>query len=306
MEYNGIVKKFRSIFFIILFYWGMTKIAHTLLVTSVTYYSLIATTQEASLPNTVNEITAQFLFFSYAVAALAVSLTLWFGHKALYQVSNFWNEGNKKLWELSRDMKQELQRGMGTALLVVVAILGLFFARDQLSFLGFVLSSTVGTPVFPLFFLDLLSIGTICICEEYIFRYRIMSSLMEERYPVRAVVVSALLYLVIKAVQFDLGLIECLNILLINISLGFYFLRSYRVHRGIGFIVVFFALLKSVFGLALWSQAGPSMFLFKHNAQIEVGWLTGGDAGPLAGLGMTSLLAVVSIAAIWSWRQSRT
>lgn len=296
----------RAPIFIGLFYLCVAKLAHTLLVTSVTSYVLMTSKISGDLPNTVNEISSQYVFFAYALGALLVALTLWFGNRALYRNSEFWNEGKKKGWELSREIKANLRRGAASAFLLVVLLVGLFFFSGQLSFLGLFITSTIGTAVFPLFVLDFASLMVMVVCEEYIFRYRLLARLAHIFSPVTAICVSATLYTLIKWLQFDLTGTDIFNLMMLNAALGFLFLRTGRVHRGLGFLTVFYGMLHPLGGLPLWGQSGPSIFLFKHNAQNTGPWLTGADAGPLAGLGMSSLLFLLLLGAIWSWRSERS
>lgn len=292
----------RPLVLIALFYLCVAKLAHTLLITGVTSYVLLTAKNGTDLPNTVNEISSQFVFFSYALGALLVSLTLWFGNRALYGKSSFWNEGKKKFWELSREIKTNLSRGAGSALLIVLLLVLLLLATGDILYLGLYITSAIGTAVFPLYLMDVLSLVTFIFCEEYIFRYRLLGGLQQILPPTYAVAGASLAYVLIKWIQFDLTAIDILNLLLLNATLGVFYLRTGRVHRGLSFVLVFYGVLHSFLGLPLFSQQGSSFLLLKHNAQTGSAWLTGADAGPLGGLAMTSLLLLLFAGALWSWR----
>jgi hypothetical protein len=305
MEYLG-MKKYRATIGAVLFYLFVSKIVHTMLVTSITSFVLMTSKAGSDLPNTVNEIASQYVFFSYAIGALLVSTTLWFGNRALYYGSEFWNEGDKKFWQLSRETKGNLWRGAGSAALLVLLLLALFYIAEQVTFLGLFITSAIGTDVFPLFLLDFISLLVLVVCEEYFFRYRLLGRLSTQISQFNAALVSTVVYILVKWVQFDLTYVDISNLFLLQMAMCFYFLGSGSAHRSLSFLAVFYGILHPIAGLPLWNQIGPSFFLFKHNAAKSNAWLTGADAGPLAGFGMSGVLVLLLIGSLWSWREQRS
>lgn len=295
------LQRYRRVLLLILFYGVVSKLANTLLLTIVSGWVLFMNPDGAILSDTINEVASQFVFIAAASGALLVALTVWLGDKALYANRPFWNTPNRPFWQLERGTKLELARGLGTGLLVAVVLTGALTAANHIGYLGLFLTSTVGTPTFPLFFSDLIALITFLVCEEYIFRHRILPDLLRFRGPHNAVWITTLLYIGIKYLQFPLTNIDVLNITLLNLSLGYFYLKAGKPHRGLALLSALFGMLHSISGLPLWGQLSPSLFLFKHSNKAS-DLLTGGLAGPMGSLGMTSVLVIIFIGAYFSWR----
>jgi hypothetical protein len=292
----------RSACFVLLFYLLATQVAHTLLYTIVTYIVSAAEKKGLDFGNTVNEIAGQYHFFVFAAAALLMALTTWRADRALYRTDIFWNEPHKPVWQLNRTTKGELWGGISSGVAAAVVFVALFLVSGRGSYLGVYLTSTVGTPVFPLFFVDVLSLAVMLFAEEYLFRHKILRSLEMELPPITAVVVTMLMNLTVKALQFDLTRLDYLSLALFNLALGFFHLRQDKPHRGIGFALSLTFLLHPIAGLPLWSNESPSFFLLKSTAREE-DLLFGGLAGPFAGVGLASILAVFAVRAYFGWHK---
>lgn len=290
----------RPAFLVLLFYLLATQLAHTLLYTIVAYIVSAAEKKGTDFGNTVNEIAGQYHFFAYALAALLMTITTWRGDRALYRWDVFWNEPYKPVWQLDRNAKGELFGGVGSGLVAAGIFLALFYISGRGSFLGVYLTSTFGTPVFPLFFVDILALGTLIFCEEYIFRHKLLRLFAAELPPVAAITLSSAAYILVKWVQFDLTALDFLNLALFNFALGFFYLRVNKPHRGIGFALALSFLLHPLAGLPLWENESPSFFLFKTAARGD-DHLFGGAAGPFAGWGLASILAVFAVRAAYGW-----
>ena len=286
--------------FVLLFYLLATQVAHTLLYTIVAYIVSAAEKKGTDFGNTVNEIAGQYHFFAYALAALLMTITTWRGDRALYRSDVFWNEPHKPVWQLDRNTKAELWGGAGSGLVAAGIFLLLFFFSGRGSFLGVYLTSTFGTPVFPLFFVDILALGTLVFCEEYIIRHKILRLLSAELPAVPAMILAGLAHIAVKWLQFDLSALDVLNLALFNLALGFFYLRVQKPHRGIGFALALTFLLHPVAGLPLWENESPSFFLFKTAARGD-DYLFGGAAGPFAGWGLASILVVFAVRAAYGW-----
>lgn len=287
-------KNYRALLFLLGIYAGATQLAQTMLYTVVAYIVSAAEKTGTDFGNTVNEIAAQYHFFVYALAAAAVAFTTWKGDQALYRESVFWNEPHKPIWQLNRHTKSELLQGLASGCIVLAVFLFLFTLSRKGTFLGIYLTSTFRTPAFPLFFLDFASLAALVFCEEYIFRHRIFPLLLSECSENLAVIVNMAVAIFFKSLQFELTWMECLNLGLLNIALGYFYLRSGRAHKGIGFLLGFVCLSHSLTGLPLWENESPSFFLFKAvDRQQEI--LFGGALGPFGGLALTTILLVFAI-----------
>ncbi|RZA09531.1 MAG: hypothetical protein EOP11_01380 [Proteobacteria bacterium] len=290
----------RGAFFVLFFYLLATQLSHTLLYTVVAYIVSAAEKKGTDFGNTVNEIAGQYHFFAYAMAALLMAITTWRGDRALYRSDVFWNEPHKPAWQLDRNAKGELWGGAGSGLMAAGIFLPLFYFSGRGNFLGVYLTSTFGTPVFPLFFLDILSLGTLLFCEEYIFRHKILRLLSMELPPLAAMLLTGAAHILVKWLQFELTTLDLLSLALFNLALGFFYLRVQKPHRGIGFALALTFMLHPVAGLPLWENESPSFFLFKSNSRGE-DLLFGGVAGPFAGWGLASILLVFAVRAFYGW-----
>ncbi|WP_305809356.1 hypothetical protein, partial [Staphylococcus epidermidis] len=146
--------------------------------TIVAYMVSLSTKTGPEFSNTVNEISSQYILFARALGALVLSATLWQADRALYRQIPFWNEAHRPFWQLDRIRKEQLFRGLSSGLLAALVFIVFFTAAGQISYLGIYITSTMGTPIFPLFFLDLASLATLLVCEEYLFRHKILRTLL--------------------------------------------------------------------------------------------------------------------------------
>lgn len=293
---------FRPVIFLIGFYLFATQLAQTLLYTVVAYLVSASDKTGSDFGNTVNEISSQYLLLAFALAALLISLTTWFADRALYRQDPFWNSPLKPFWQLDRLTKRELLRGLASGSIAVLVYLFLFTLSGQLSFLGIYITSTVGTPVFPLFFVDFASLIVLVIGEEFIFRHKIQKQLLARLPTSAAILLTTFLYLVVKNLQFQLTWLDILNLALLNFALGFFYLKSSRTHRGLGFLLSLLCFFHPVAGLALWDTEGPSFFLFKPIGKTSE-LLAGVNGAPFSGLGLTVILVMIVGGAYLTWKQ---
>ncbi len=295
-------KNLRAAALLLLFYLAATQLAHTLLYTIVAYIVSAAEKTGTDFGNTVNEIAGQYHFFTFSMGALLLTLTRWQADRALYLHDPFWNEPQKPLWQLDHLTKAELLRGLSSGVAAACVYLFLFTISGQGSYLGIYITSTFGTPVFPLFFLDLLSISLLVFCEEYIFRHKILKLLSADLSPGVAVLITSLLYIGVKHLQFDLSTLDILNLGCMNLALGYFYLKSTKAHRGLGFLFILLLLLHSMAGLPLWGNESPSFFLFK-STPTSSSFLFGGESGPFAGIALTSLFFFFAFGSSFSWKR---
>jgi hypothetical protein len=283
-------------------YIAGSQLALTLLYTVVAYFVSLAQKTGTDFGNTVNEIANQYIILSLASAAMLLTLTIWQADRALYRQVPFWNEPRRPLWQLDRSRKDEFWRGLSSGTLGACTFLVFFTLSGQLNYLGVYITSTLGTPIFPLFFVNLLALATLLLCEEYLFRHKILRNLLALLPPGPAVAFTSALHILARHLQFQLEPIDYLNLACINLTLGFFYVKSGKSHRSLGFIISFLCLLHNLGGLALWNNESPSFFLFKA-APHSLPLLSGGASGPMAGLGISFVVAIFTLGSYLTWRR---
>jgi len=298
------LKTTKGFLFLFLFYAGASQLAQTLLYTIVAY--LVAATNKSGTEfgNTVNEIAVQYQFFTYSLAAISTAFILWKADQSLYRSDFFWNEPHKPFWQLSRASKMELVRGLSSGLIALIVYLSLFLISGKGTFLGVYITSTLGTPAFPLFFLNFICLGSLLLLEEYLVRHKWLLALGNTYRPLTTVIIISLASTTIKSIQFELTSLDLVNIFILNLLLTFYTLRSQKCHRGIGFLLSLVWLIHCFAGLPLWENESPSFFIFKSlDRQHEL--LFGGANGPFAGLALFTVLVVFFVASFLNWEAAQ-
>ena len=284
------------------FYVIVSLIAHTLLNTIVSYIVSLSQKTGTDFSNTVNEIADQYLMLSYALGALLLSLTLWQADRALYRSVPFWNDLRKPFWQLDRARKEELLRGLSSGTLAALVYLVFFAISGQLSYLGVLFTSMIGTPSFPLFFMDIASLLALLVCEEFLFRHKILRGLLTLMPESAAIVLMSALHILARHWQFHLELFDYINLACLNLVLGYFYVKSGKCHRGLGFLAAMLLLLHNVGGLALWGYESPSFFQFKVGPRSSP-LVTGGTNGPLSGLGLFGILAIFALGSFLTWKR---
>ena len=104
---------------------------------------------------------------------------------------------------------------------------------------------------------------TLLVCEEFLFRHKILRAFLSEVPAAPAIVLTSALQILVRHVQFQLDLFDYVNLLLLNVALGFFFVKSGKCQRGLGFLLSLLCLLHNFGGLLLWGNESPSFFLFK-------------------------------------------
>lgn len=297
-------EKCKPVVFPLVAYAAISQVAHTFLYTIVAYMVSLSTKTGPEFSNTVNEISSQYLLFATALGAVALVFTLWQADRALYRVIPFWNDAHRPLWQLDRVRKEEFLRGLSSGALAAFSYLIFFTAAGQLGYLGIYITSMIGTPIFPLFFLDAASLLALLVCEEYLFRHKILRNLLTDLPPSAAIVLTACLQILVRHLQFQLDLLDYVNLFLLNLALGFFFVKSGKCQRGLGFLLAFLCLLHNCGGLLLWGNESPSFFLFKPDARSSP-LLTGGQSGVLSGAGISIILVLLALGSYLTWKRER-
>jgi hypothetical protein len=287
-----------------LFYVLVSQLAHTLLNTVVSYIVSLSLKTGTDFSNTVNEIADQYMLLSLGLGSLLLTLTIWQADRALYRNVAFWNEAHKGFWpwNLDRGRKDELLRGLSSGVSAALVYLLFFTMAGWFGYLGIYITSTFGTPIFPLFFTDFAALVTLLVCEEYLFRHRILRVLLTELPAGSAVALTASLQLLARHWQFHLELVDYFNLACLYLMLGYFYVKSGKPHRGLGFLIGMICLLHNMGGLPLWGYESPSVFLFKAVPRAST-LITGGSAGPLNGLGLFGILAIIAFGTVFTWKR---
>jgi hypothetical protein len=280
----------------------VSQAAHTLLNTIVSYLVSLSLKTGTDFSNTVNEIADQYLLLSLSIGALVLMLTLWQGDRALYRQIPFWNDLRKPFWQLDRNRKEELLRGLSSGALAALVYLIFFAISGQLGYLGVYITSTFGTPIFPLFFTDIAALLTLLVCEEFLFRQKILRGLLAVMPESAAIGLTTALYILSRHWHFHLEAFDYLNLACLNFVLGYFYVKSGKIHRGLGFLAALILLLHNVGGLPLWGYESPSFFLFKSGPRSSA-LLTGGVSGPLGGLGLFGILVIFALGSFLTWKR---
>lgn len=129
--------------------------------------------------------------------------------------------------------------------------------------------------------------------EEYILR-RALEPELEKRFSRKATLaISTLCFLAIKALQFDIAPLQAINLGLLNLNLSM-IARSEKNHLASAFFgSAFLITVHAFFGLSLFGQDMPGIFLIRTSTEDSLNTLlSGGAPGPENGLVLTVLLVV--------------
>ncbi len=300
IEIKGLLK-LRPMALTFLFYVLLSQLAQTLLYTIVTYIVSLSNKIGPDFSNSVNEISGQYLLFSIALGALLLTLTIWQADRALYRNVPFWNNPHRPVWQMDRVRKDELMRGLSNGGLAALVYLIFFSILGQLGYLGVYITSAIGTPIFPLFFMDIIALATLLLCEEFLFRHKILRGLLSQMPPSAAIMLTGALHILVRNWQFQLEAFDYVNLACLNLVLGYFYVKTGRCQRGLGFLLALLCMLHNFGGLPLWGFESPSVFLFKAVPRASQ-WITGGASGPMGGMGLFVILFLFTCGSFWKWR----
>lgn len=296
------LRAFRPVIVTLLFYLAVSQLAHTLLYTIVTYMVSLSAKTGPEFSNTVNEISGQYLLLSLALGALLLTVTIWQADRALYRQVPFWNELHRPVWQLDRVRKEELLRGVSNGTLAALVYLIFFTLAGQISYLGVYITSTIGTAIFPFFFMDLIALATLLVCEEFLFRHKILRNLQTQMGATSAVLLTAALHIFVRHWQVQLETLDYFNLACLNLTLGYFYVKNGKCQRGLGFIWALLSMLHNFGGLPLWGLESPSVFLFKATPRAST-LLNGGASGPLGGAAILGILMLFMLGAYLTWKR---
>ncbi len=302
---NGLLRRLialRPVALPLISYAVLFQLAHTLLYTIVTYMVSLSNKTGPEFSNTVNEISSQYLLLAIALSVILLTATMWQADRALYRHVPFWNENHRPVWQLDRSRKEELLRGLSNGVLAALVYLLFFSISGQIGYLGIYITSMIGTPIFPLFFMDLFALTALLVCEEFLFRHKILRTLLAKMSATSAVVITSALHILVRHWQFQLEILDYVNLACLNLTLGYFYVKSGKCQRGLGFLVALLCLLHNFGGLPLWGFESPSFFLFK-SAPRASSFVTGGPSGPLGGAGLLFVLVLFAAGSYLTWKR---
>ncbi|MCM0606914.1 MAG: hypothetical protein KA715_12560 [Xanthomonadaceae bacterium] len=127
-------------------------------------------------------------------------------------------------------------------------------------------------------------------CDEYFFREQLLGKFVNlSRTPLtNAVVLTSLLYVGLRAFQFDLGWMHAMTLFLIGIKLAQFRIEHQSFVHGAGWLSGLFVIIHVFFGLPIFGVEFPGVLLLKYSepmnaSRIDI-LLTGGGGGPLSSI----------------------
>lgn len=280
-------------------YFIVSKLCFILLFTIVTSLVLMQGRDQAQINQTINDISHQYVFIAFSVGAIFTLLMCWIRDRAFDRDTPFWQTSGN-FWHVENESFREFWRGCGTGLMIPLVALTLLQGSGQVRFYGTFITSDTRSPIFFLFLFNAIALAGMVLCEEYIFRHKILRTLVGRISPTISVIMTSLGYVLVKHLQFWLTPIDYITLFLVSFAASFYFLRSGRIFRGLGFIGSLYGAVHFLCGMNLWGHSTAGLFLFT-DAKGSSPTITGGADGPLAGAALLSLLLIVAVSAYWSW-----
>jgi hypothetical protein len=146
-----------------------------------------------------------------------------------------------------------------------------------------------------------LALVLMCYCEEFIFRHKLSRHLTRIMHPVAASGFVALLYCLIKALQFDLGVMHFITLFLISMTLSLRTAKDRDFTEGAGFLAALLIVFHPLLSLPVLGNEFTGLVMIKYQAaggdtleptlqQSTLRVLTGGAGGPFSGLAFQILL----------------
>lgn len=302
MKTSRLTSIFAKPILICVFYGIVAKLSLTLLLTVITTVALMAGHPKHELVNNINDIHNNYAFLASGAGAILALTILWLGDRALMLKNYFWNLPGRKVWQLSLMAKNELSRGAGTALLMSAFLVLVLWVSRQINFLGLFFDSNTTPMSYVTFLINIFGLIALSLGEEYIFRHKILSHLVQKIRAIPAIIITAACYIAVKRIQVDLSITDTINLLLLNLVLGLYFVNNgYTLYRSFSFVAMLYLVISPVTGLPLWQRTGPSFLLFRDVTTSST-LLTGGPAGPMNSLITTVLLLLLAVSQYMSWQ----
>lgn len=301
MQRNSFTRNLFQPLFIVFFYVLVSQISFIAVITAITSVVISGSINREQF-NQINDITIQYIFIIYAFAGLFTFLLGRAGDKALGKSHNFWPRSGKYFWSFDPETKYEFLRGIGSGLIIPTIVISLLILSGQLIYNGTFVVSDFSSPIFILFILNFSALVTMVLCEEYVFRYKLLLGLSRNFGPITSVLLTSVAYVLVKSFQFQISPEDYISLFLLNISIGLYFLRTGKVYRGLMFLSTLYGVIHLIFGLPMWGHNSSGIFLIL-DSNVAFRSVTGGSLGPLSGVAMMSVLLLVAGTNLFLWRK---
>ncbi len=186
--------------------------------------------------------------------------------------------------------------GLGLGVFILLALL----TGGKYRFFGSLLNSEEG----PLAFLGVLlrtaAIATWVYAEEFLFRHKLLSSLRKDFDDLRAILITSVLFCVVKHFQFDLGWAQTFTLFLASWVLALRSIRQGDFARGAGIWAGMLVAFQPLSSLPLFGSDFQGLLLIRYESGPSgepdwFRWVTGGAGGPLSSVSLQMLLAVETL-----------
>jgi hypothetical protein len=162
------------------------------------------------------------------------------------------------------------------------------------------------------------ALGTLAYCEEFLFRGKILKHLRPPKATLpgdlAAVTLTALIYVGIKLIQFDLGFMSAFTLLLLSLSLGVRALSDGDFGRGAGFWAALLIVFQPLLSLPVLGGDFSGLMLVKFQPVPDLGGaggahaelvrlVSGGAGGPLASFVVQLVLAIDVARGVFRYRK---
>lgn len=279
---------------LILFYAILLLGAKAVSMTLVSHVYLRASNAPSSMDllQKVDELVQANQVLTYGVCSLLLALALHFLHPL--STTN-WKHILPHGW-----ITAKLRPSAARASVFAIAWIASAALSQNLSYLGVyinideILVSIMTTVAFVGAFFSM------SIVEEFVLRKKIEVNVEHYYGKAVAILASSACLLVIKSIQFELTWLSILNVILLNVLLSQFsrsgphtHLHTHDAVRSGNFLAVLLVFWHILFGLPLFDQDMPGIFLLRTNSETTVSeWISGGTQGPEGSLVLTVLIVV--------------
>lgn len=143
-------------------------------------------------------------------------------------------------------------------------------------------------------------------CDEYFFREQLLGRFVNSNRvsTTTAVILTSLLFVLLRAIQFDLGWMHAMTLFLLGIQLARFRIEHQSFVQGAGWMSGLLVIIHVFFGLPIYGVEFPGVLLLKYaeplnSSRIDI-LLTGGGGGPLS-----SILLQVYLIGTMLWQATR-
>lgn len=262
-------------------HWAFKLLTLTLL----TYFLMAPTFRLQDLSETYSAI-------EITVSGFSVALFLFFLSKAFPLgppiADVLWNQN-----EWREGLVPNLAKGVALAL----AITSVTIVFGRYEYLGFLLHSEDTFVVMLGVCVRAIALFLLVVCEEYLFRERVLPELRKGMPLLGAAILTSLAYTAFKAFQFRISGAEAVTFFLLSYVLCLRRVLTPRFVDGAGHFAGFLITLNAILGLPLFQSAFTGLFLIKTRGGADEFQtsLTGGDVGPLAGVSVQAILILEAL-----------